>query len=110
MKVIPLNSLNNERYCVPTGHLLSWNKTGLHLIEYWPKGFHGNLQTIQAVVKTIGCSQQTDSMFPLLKTPPTQLIEQREVKLVPTFYWLWYRNSFKYICHSLVGVENGKEK
>jgi hypothetical protein len=34
--------------------------------------------------KLIGCSSQTDSKAPLLKTIPTQLTEHREVRLVPT--------------------------
>lgn len=50
----------------------------------WPKGFHGNPQTTQAVTKTIDCSQQPDSKVPFLKTTPTKLIEHGTVKLVPT--------------------------
>lgn len=38
----------------------------LHLIDLWAKGQHGNLQTIQAVAKTIDFSPQTDSKALLL--------------------------------------------
>lgn len=30
-------------------------------LSHWPKGSHGNPQTIQAVAKTIGCAPHTDS-------------------------------------------------
>lgn len=48
------------------------------------KGSHGNPQTTQGTPKAFGCSPQTDSNAPLLKTTPTQFIEHREVELVPT--------------------------
>ena len=37
----------------------------------------------QAIDKAIGCSPQIDGKVLLLKTPPAQLIEHGEVKLVP---------------------------
>jgi hypothetical protein len=52
-------------------------------LSCWPKGSHGNSQTTQAVVRTIGCSSQTDGKAPVLKITPTQLTEHGEVELVP---------------------------
>lgn len=73
-----------------SSHLLSTNeassnKTGLHLIELLAEGVPLGPQTTQAVAKSMDCSPQTDSKAPLPKTSPTQLIEHRQVKLVPTW-------------------------
>lgn len=73
----------------PTEHPLSPNKASktaieLHLIALLAKGVHRNPQTTQAVGKTLGCSPQTDSKSPLLKTTPTQLIEHGELGLAST--------------------------
>ena len=46
--------------------------------------FHVNHRTTQAVVKTIGCSPQTNNEAPLLKTTSTHRIEHGEAKLFPT--------------------------
>lgn len=46
-----------------------------------PKEVHGNLQTTQAVAKTMVSFPQTDIKAALLKTTPTQLFEHREVEL-----------------------------
>ena len=65
-----MKSPNNEE-TVPTSHLLSPNEAssiGLQLMELLAKRVHGNLQTAQTVENTIGCSLQTDSQAPLLKT------------------------------------------
>lgn len=48
------------------------------------KGTHRNSQTIQVTIKTIDCPVQTDIKIPLLKTTPTGLIEDGNVKLVVT--------------------------
>lgn len=45
----------------------------------------GTPQMIQAIDKTMGCSPQTDVKALLLKTTATQLIEQGEAKLTPTY-------------------------
>lgn len=57
---------------------------GLHLIELLANGVHGNPPTTQAVTKTLGCSPQTVSTTPLLKTKPTQLTEHGDAELTPT--------------------------
>lgn len=46
-------------------------------------GSHGSPQTSQAIEKAIACSPQTDAKALLLKMLSTQLIEHREVELVP---------------------------
>ena len=58
---------------------------GLYLIELLAKGFSWNSQTTQSKVKTIGCSPQTESKSSLLKVTPTQIIEHREVEMVPKY-------------------------
>ena len=50
----------------------------------WPKVPHGNLQTTQAIVKTIDCFSQNDSKVLLLKITPAQLTENGKFKMVPT--------------------------
>lgn len=59
----------------------------------WSKGFCGNPQTTQAVVKAIVllsknghiiCSTEADHKALLLKTALSQLIEHKEDELVPT--------------------------
>lgn len=81
---------NNDRdtQSLPTGHLLTPNetyisRTGLYPTYCWSKRSLGNLQTTQAAGKKIGCSPQTGSKVPLLKTMPTQLIEHDVVNLIP---------------------------
>lgn len=54
-------------------------------MSFWPKRSYGSLQTTQALAKTIGCSPQTDSETPLLKTTSSQLIEHGEDRPVPTY-------------------------
>lgn len=54
----------------PAGHLLFPNKTssmdiGLHLIDFFQRDLHEKFQTIQAVVKTTGCSLQTARKTPI---------------------------------------------
>ena len=53
-------------------------------LSCWSKGSLGNPQTTWAIDKAIGCSLQTDSKTPSLKTTPKQLTEHGEVELVPT--------------------------
>jgi hypothetical protein len=53
-------------------------------------------QTTQAAAKRISCSAETDSKVPLLEATLTQLIEYKEVELVPT------QNLHSYILASLV--------
>jgi hypothetical protein len=52
-------------------------------LSCWQKTPHWSLQTIQAIVKTIGCSPQSDKTV-LMKIMPTQLTEQGAIKMVPT--------------------------
>lgn len=78
----------NGGYGISSGHILQPGKatiggTGLHSLYLLAKGFHGNLQTIQAVAKTKDCPLQADSEAPLPKTTPSQFTEHGEVKVVP---------------------------
>lgn len=50
-----------------TFHYLKSSVSEIYL-SCWPKGLHGNTQTSQSVAKAIGCSPNTDSKVPLLKT------------------------------------------
>lgn len=55
--------------------------TGSHLIELLDKGSHGNslsLPITQALAKYMGCSPQTDSQLPLLRTISTQHINMEK--------------------------------
>lgn len=61
----------------------SWNRATVNWV-IGQKAFHGSLQTIQAIAKTISYFSQTDIKTPLLKTIPTVLNEHGETKLVPT--------------------------
>jgi hypothetical protein len=47
--------------------------------------FHGNPQTIQAIVKTLGCFPQTDGKDQLVKTSSVQPIEYGGVKSLHTY-------------------------
>lgn len=65
-----MNPLNNREDRIPTSHLLALNEalnteTGLHPMNCWPKGSHGNPQTIKAVAKSKVCSAQTDKAITL---------------------------------------------
>lgn len=69
---------NNGGNGVPTGHILSSNQASstridLHLFKLskW-RGSHGNFQVTQAVVKSTGCSPETDCNASLLQTIPIQ--------------------------------------
>ena len=66
----------NERYRVPTGHLLSPNeasstRNGLHLIKFITKGYHGNPQITQAIAQVIKSFPQTDGKALLQETAHT---------------------------------------
>lgn len=60
----------------------SWNGF-LHLTRLLPKGVW-NQQITQGTSEAIDLSPQTDGKALILKTAPTQTIEQGEVKLMPT--------------------------
>lgn len=66
MKAICMKPPNNRVDGILAAHLLSpksasSTRVGLRLIEMLAKGIHGNLQTIQEVAETVGCSPQTDT-------------------------------------------------
>lgn len=53
-------------------------------LSCWQKRSQGNLPKTQAFSKTFCYSPQIDSKDPFLKKIPTQLIENKDVELVPT--------------------------
>lgn len=94
---------NNRKDRAPTGNILPPNKAlsagnGLQLLRLLAKGCLGNPKTTKSIAKSIGCTWRTDSKVLPLNTILTQLIEHREVKLVPTsslhtyMLVIWYRN------------------
>ena len=109
-----MKSPNNGGDRVPTGHLLSPNEasstgTALHSIELLAKGVSWNSPKTQAVTKTMGCSLQADSIGgtgELLRTTPTQLIENGEVKLVPT----WNLHAYILVSVGLEGILQDTER
>lgn len=60
------------------------------------KCLHRNPQATQAVAKTVGCSSQTDSKDPLLKTTPTLNMEMSN--------WCLHRDFT--LCFSIFGKES----
>jgi hypothetical protein len=60
--------------------------TGWWELDYFPIITQGNPQPTQSVAEIIGYSSKADRKTPhgILKTPPTQLNEHGEVKLVST--------------------------
>lgn len=106
-----MKSLNSGRDRAPNRahHQMRLLRLGLGFIylSCWLKGSHGKPQTTQSVGKTIGCSPQTDSKAPLLKTTAIQSIQHGEVYLVPTLslqpylfaigrYSAYYQKKHKY--------------
>lgn len=88
MKEILIKSPNNgeDRVLVARScHKMKFPVRGVGYIQmsFWPNGSHGNLQTTQAVAKTMLYSPQTEGKCTLMKTTPTQLIEHGEVELAP---------------------------
>ena len=57
-----------------------WN--GLHLVDYWSKGFHTPPQISQIIAKGFSYSPSPDDQTPLLKTKLTYVINHEEMKLV----------------------------
>ena len=86
MKVVRKKLVYNMVDRAPPGHLsgseASSSRHRLHLIKLLAKGAHENPQTTQAIIKTIGCSSQTEGKSLLLKTTPTHLTEH-ELNLLP---------------------------
>lgn len=63
------------------GNIKDFKHLAINQMAYfWLEGSPGNSQTTQAVDK-IGCSPQTESRAPLLKTAPTHIIEDGEVEV-----------------------------
>lgn len=84
-KVILIRTSLNGEFVVPTGH--DWQSGegscgGLGLLSCWLWSYYGNSQTTQDVSRTKGCSLQTDSGNPLMRTTSTQLNEYK-FALVP---------------------------
>lgn len=57
-----------------------WN--GLHLVDYWSKGFHTPPQISQIIAKVFSYSPSPDDQALLLKTELIYVINHEEMKLV----------------------------
>lgn len=111
MKMSLRRNPRNGGYGVSTGHLLQSQPAiycsqanltmgGLGCIQLscWPRDLTEIPRQPTILLRKKGCSLPEDAKIPLLRTAPMQLIEHREVKLVP----IWR----PYIYLTLFGVED----
>lgn len=90
-------------YRIPNAHVFSpkeafSNFNESHLVEFWDKSDPWKSKTSQTVLDSVFCYLHTYSEVSLLKTTTTQLIENGDVKSIPTYnlfsylQCLWWRN------------------